>query len=209
MGRFHIKNILLGIGMGLVLTALTGIIYSAGREPQMSKEEIMAKARQYGMVPSNEIIEESENELVDEEEVEVEPAGKQVDNENIQVHASDGLENNEEMKSQPTQNPEVTKDAPVQPTANPDNDENVQIQPASTPENVEKRQVKIKIAPGDNSYVISKKLVEEGLIDNANSFINEIRAMKLQTSIQVGEYTIEEGTDIKTIIRIICKRKKI
>jgi len=43
MGRFHIKNILLGIGMGLVLTALTGIIYSAGREPQMSKEEIMAK----------------------------------------------------------------------------------------------------------------------------------------------------------------------
>jgi len=41
-----------------------------------------------------------------------------------------------------------------------------------------------------------KKLVEEGLIDNANSFINEIRAMKLQTSIQVGEYTIEEGTDI-------------
>jgi len=50
----------------------------------MSKEEIMAKARQYGMVPSNEIIEESENELVDEEEAEVEPAGKQVDNENIQ-----------------------------------------------------------------------------------------------------------------------------
>jgi len=74
-GKVHIKNILLGIGMGLVLTALTGIIYSAGREPQMSKEEIMAKARQYGMVPSNEIIEESENELVDEEEAEVEPAG--------------------------------------------------------------------------------------------------------------------------------------
>jgi len=46
------------------------------------------------------------------------------------------------------------------------------------------------------------------LIDNANSFINEIRAMKLQTSIQVGEYTIEEGTDIKTIIRIIAKEKK-
>lgn len=63
MHKFHIKSILLGIGMGIVLTAFISIIYLAGNQPTMSREEIIEKARQYGMVFSEEVvlIESSEN----------------------------------------------------------------------------------------------------------------------------------------------------
>lgn len=56
MRKFHIKSILLGIGMGIVLTAFISIIYSAGNQPTMSREDIIEKARQYGMVFSEEAV---------------------------------------------------------------------------------------------------------------------------------------------------------
>ncbi|WP_051411167.1 hypothetical protein [Acetivibrio clariflavus] len=56
MHKFHIKSILLGIGMGIVLTAIISIIYLAGNQPTMGREEIIEKARQYGMFFKEEVI---------------------------------------------------------------------------------------------------------------------------------------------------------
>lgn len=56
MRKFHIKSILLGVGMGIVLTAFISIIYAAGNQPTMSKEEVIEKARQYGMVFREEVV---------------------------------------------------------------------------------------------------------------------------------------------------------
>lgn len=62
MAKFHIKSIFLGIGMGIVLTAIISIIYLAGSMPVMSKEEIVERAKQYGMVYKEEIIIPTEEE---------------------------------------------------------------------------------------------------------------------------------------------------
>ncbi|HHV29898.1 MltG/YceG/YrrL family protein [Acetivibrio mesophilus] len=182
MSKFYIKNILLGIGIGIVLTTLTGIIYSAGMEPQMSKEEIMAMARQYGMVSSSEMIKE-------DEQKEPELAGT------------------EEIQAEPTLDPGNAEEMQAEPTKDPANVEEIKAEPTEDPGAIEKMQVKIAVAPGDNPNDIARKLLEKGLIDSPDSFVNEIKAMNLQRSMQVGEYTIEEGTDITTIIRVICKRK--
>jgi hypothetical protein len=56
MKSFYIKNILMGIGIGIILSSLIGIIYSAGMNPEMSKQEIMEKAKQYGMVLGSDTI---------------------------------------------------------------------------------------------------------------------------------------------------------
>jgi len=54
MQKFHVKSILLGIGLGIVLTGFISIIYSAGNNQTMSREDVIAKAKQYGMVFSEE-----------------------------------------------------------------------------------------------------------------------------------------------------------
>lgn len=52
MRSFHIKSIILGIGIGIILTSITSIIYLAGTYPEkeLSDQEIIKKAEQLGMV---------------------------------------------------------------------------------------------------------------------------------------------------------------
>lgn len=51
MDRFNVKSILLGIGLGIIITSIVSIIYLAGRDPfsGLSKEEIISQAEKYGM----------------------------------------------------------------------------------------------------------------------------------------------------------------
>ncbi len=53
-GQFHLKSILLGVGIGIIITSLASMIYFAGRDPMqdLSKEQIIKQAEKYGMVRS-------------------------------------------------------------------------------------------------------------------------------------------------------------
>lgn len=44
------KSVLLGIGMGIIITAILGFIFFLGYEPELSDAEIISKARQLGMI---------------------------------------------------------------------------------------------------------------------------------------------------------------
>lgn len=52
MNKFSVKSILLGIGIGIIISSIASMIYIAGRDPfdGLGKDEIMAKAEKYGMV---------------------------------------------------------------------------------------------------------------------------------------------------------------
>lgn len=54
MSQFHLKSILLGIGIGIIITAIASMIYLAGRDPMkgLTKDEIISQAEKYGMVKS-------------------------------------------------------------------------------------------------------------------------------------------------------------
>ncbi len=60
MSRFNLKSLVLGIGIGIIITAVAGMIFAAGRDPMegVSKEQIMAQAEKYGMIRSS-ILQES------------------------------------------------------------------------------------------------------------------------------------------------------
>ncbi len=58
MERFNIKSIILGIGIGIILTSLIGWIYSAGENTPLTKEEIIQKAKEYGLVESKALTDE-------------------------------------------------------------------------------------------------------------------------------------------------------
>jgi len=51
-GRFHLKSLILGIGIGIIITSLISLIYISGRDPfeGISDEQIMVRAEKLGMV---------------------------------------------------------------------------------------------------------------------------------------------------------------
>lgn len=62
MKYFNIKSIVLGLGMGIFFTAATGMVYfnSIDAKKPMTKEEIVSKAKEYGMIEQSSILKQSE-----------------------------------------------------------------------------------------------------------------------------------------------------
>lgn len=50
MRKVHEKSIVLGIGIGMIITAIAGMIFSAGTPKELSKEEIISLAKGYGLI---------------------------------------------------------------------------------------------------------------------------------------------------------------
>ncbi|MGI6778684.1 MAG: hypothetical protein ACOX7R_11975 [Acetivibrionales bacterium] len=61
MSNFHIKSLLLGIGIGIVITSVLGKVYCYGIKPvhSISEKEIKDRARELGMVDSVELFKNS------------------------------------------------------------------------------------------------------------------------------------------------------
>lgn len=58
MEKFNIKSIIMGIGIGIVITSFISIIYLAGGSPkvELSDEEIIREALQLGMVKAEDAV---------------------------------------------------------------------------------------------------------------------------------------------------------
>jgi len=54
MSGLHGKSVLLGIGIGTILTALLGLIFFLGYKPEMDEAKVKELARKYGMVEAGE-----------------------------------------------------------------------------------------------------------------------------------------------------------
>ncbi len=51
MRKVHEKSVILGIGIGMIITAIAGMIFSAGTTKELSKQEIISIAKsKYGLV---------------------------------------------------------------------------------------------------------------------------------------------------------------
>jgi hypothetical protein len=58
MDNFSLKSILLGVGIGIIITSTVSIIYLAGRDPinELSEQEVIKLADKYGLVKSTQLI---------------------------------------------------------------------------------------------------------------------------------------------------------
>ncbi|NLD50760.1 MAG: endolytic transglycosylase MltG [Clostridiaceae bacterium] len=170
MYRFHIKSIILGIGIGIVITSFIGIINSAGMDSGTNRGEITRPSA------SPVIIEESKKKGYEENSREKEKA--------LEDTTKNGdINDNNQNKETPVQTDRILT-TPLKPI----NDE-----------------ITLNIVPGDTSETIADKLYVLGVIDNTELFMNKIIAMKLDGSIQVGEFKIKKGTGMVDIIEKICE----
>ena len=167
MQNFHIKSIILGIGMGIVLTSIISIIYLAGVNPntRMTKEEVIEQAKKYGMVENTQLINNK---------------AENTEQNNDDVKKPDNSESG--IKIEDTESP---KPQPVKPAA--------------------VQEIKIVVNSGDTSEIVAEKLFKAGLISDKNVFIKELGNLGLTSNVEVGEFKIKTGTDIRTIIEKITK----
>lgn len=58
MRKVHEKSIVLGIGIGMIITAIAGMIFSGGTPKELSKAEIISLAKGYGLIEQTKFLNE-------------------------------------------------------------------------------------------------------------------------------------------------------
>ncbi len=182
MQGFHIKSILIGLGMGIIIAAILGVIcYNAGSNTvsKPSKEEVIQMAKNYGMIDPSDLIKGQGDQ-----------ANQNSDKSTIKVSSDDKT---------PTPPADGTTKSTATNAQTADNNDTKQTQPKT---------VSVVIKSGDSTQTIAERLLNAGLITNKNDFFNKLTALGLSEKIETGEFKIQTGASTEDIVRIITKTKK-
>ena len=231
----NLKYYLRGLGVGIVVTSLILGIGLGSRKETLSNEEIKERARELGMVEESITVAEAaaqkeeeaqekvtadpvpeENAEGDAEtivsaepEVSSEPAvsvsAAPETSEEPKVSAASEPEASEEPNASAASEPEAsaepeagaTPEAGVKPVAN-EAEEDSGTAPA-------KEIVDITINPGEGSYVISQKLEQSGLIDDAAEYDAYLCDNGYHTKLRAGVHKIPMGSTREEIAKLLCR----
>ncbi len=179
MKTIDTKSVVLGIGIGAIIISVISIIYTAGIGKNISKEEIIARAKEYGMV---------------------EKVGS-VDNVKDKVGYNDNNIAMTKASKSDTSSIIVPKDSKLAPTL-----QVTQAVPTVTATPQAEVYISFSINPGDSSGVVAQRLFDVGLIADKAKFLNLIREKGLSTEIAIGNFKIKKGASIEAIIKLITSK---
>ena len=220
----NLKYYLRGLGVGIVVTSLILGIGLGSRKETLSNEEIKERARELGMVEESITVAEA-------------AAQKEEEAQEAEVTVAPVPEENAESDAEPIVNaePEVSSEPAVSTGAAPEASEKPNVSAASepaastaaeagaTPEAgvkpvadeaeedngtaPEKEIVDITINPGEGSYVISQKLEQSGLIDDAAEYDAYLCDNGFHTKLRAGVHKIPMGSTREEISKMLCRQK--
>ena len=218
----NLKYYLRGLGVGIVVTSLILGIGLGSRKETLSNEEIKERARELGMVEESITVAEA-------------AAQKEEEAQEAEVTVAPVPEENAESDAEPIVNaePEVSGEPAVSTGAAPEASEKPNVSAASepaastaaeagaTPEAgvkpvadeaeedngtaPEKEIVDITINPGEGSYVISQKLEQSGLIDDAAEYDAYLCDNGYHTKLRAGVHKIPMGSTREEIAKLLCR----
>lgn len=218
----NLKYYLRGLGVGIVVTSLILGIGLGSRKETLSNEEIKERARELGMVEESITVAEA-------------AAQKEEEAQETEVTVAPVPEENAESDAEPIVNaePEVSSEPAVSTGAAPEASEKPNVSAASepaastaaeagaTPEAgvkpvadeaeedngtaPEKEIVDITINPGEGSYVISQKLEQSGLIDDAAEYDVYLCDNGFHTKLRAGVHKIPMGSTREEIAKLLCR----
>ena len=218
----NLKYYLRGLGVGIVVTSLILGIGLGSRKETLSNEEIKERARELGMVEESITVAEA-------------AAQKEEEAQEAEVTVAPVPEENAESDAEPIVNaePEVSSEPAVSTGAAPETSEEPNVSAASepaastapeagaTPEAgvkpvadeaeedsgiaPEKEIVDITINPGEGSYVISQKLEQSGLIDDAAEYDAYLCDNGYHTKLRAGVHKIPMGSTREEIAKLLCR----
>lgn len=215
----ELKYYLRGLGLGIVVTAIIMGIASS-RSGAMTDEEIIARAKQLGMIEdrvlSEAASEEKETSETDngdggnaaadengraEEDGSVQPDavpdGNILPDGNDAVNEPEGKNAAEDVFASTLPDDEETgqDEAPAEPD---------EQEEAAAPENTDSdAPMVITVGSGDGSYTVSKKLEDVGAVASASAFDTFLCENGYDKRIRSGSYTIPAGAGNEQIARMI------
>ncbi|MDD7149042.1 MAG: hypothetical protein PUH86_12055 [Lachnospiraceae bacterium] len=221
----RLKYYLRGLGIGIVVTAVIMGVSAERQKPVMTDEQIIARAKELGMVEQEGILAEIAGEsvaAVDQTEEAKAEAPKQEEAKAETPEQEDAkaeAPKQEEAKAEAPKQEEAKAEAPKQEEAKAEAPEQEEVK-AETPktetadqetakqETVQKTaSVVVSIYPGEGSYTVSRKLAALGLVESADIYDKFLCQNSYDKKLCTGNYTITEGATADEIARILTKRQ--
>jgi len=185
MRKVHEKSIVLGIGIGMIITAIAGMIFSAGNQKELSKAEIISLAKGYGLI------------------------------EQVQFLNGDNASNKStNVATDSTKTADTTAATDSTTTAADDKSVNVaevtdkqQQQSDTSSSSTAERNIIIEIKDGYKSQNVIDALLEKGVITNQEDFTAVLDLYKASTMINIGTFKFKKNDDLHYIVKTICNLK--
>jgi hypothetical protein len=190
MRKVHEKSIVLGIGIGMIITAIAGMIFSAGNTKELSKAEIISMAKGYGLIEQVQFL-DGDNASKDSTKV---VADSTVTNSTIANSTSSGDSATDSTK------PAVDSGANAAELTD-------KPQSSSGSNSTSDRNIIIEINYGYKSQDIIDQLLEKGVISNREDFTAVLDSYQATTKIRVGTFKFKKNDDLDYIVKTICKLK--
>ncbi|MDF2884509.1 MAG: putative periplasmic solute-binding protein [Clostridiaceae bacterium] len=186
MRKVHEKSIILGIGIGMIITSIAGMIYSGGvnkeiKAEDLSKDEIIRLAKNYGMI--------EKVEFLNGDAAQNTQTGNTADSE-----AKDTKDANKTDQKTVTENSEESKSTPSQNTTQ------------NTTQN-DDRNIVIEIKKGYKSQDVIDMLLEKGVISDEKKFKSVMYAYNVTKKVNFGTFRFKKDEDYDYILRTICDIK--
>ncbi len=217
-----LKYYLRGLGIGIIITTIILSITFKTDTPQMSDQEIIAKAKQLGMVMKEEdtTIGNTQNRQNNEEDGQAVASTEESPDENaiqdteaVDTETADTQEQEQEPQTENAQPQDVTSEDAEGDNAQSDDaqaenaaeQETVQDAAEGQLEETQQEPYTLVVRSGDVCRVICEKLQENGVIDDAEAFRRFLGKKGIASSISTGTYTIPYGLTYDEVYQIIRK----
>lgn len=231
----NLKYYLRGLGVGIVVTSLILGIGLGSRKETLSNEEIKERARTLGMVEESITVAEAAAQKEEEaqEKVTADPVPEENAEGDAEMIVSAEPEVSSEPAVSVSASPETSEEPKVSAASEPEASEEPNASAASEPEaSAEpeagaapeagvkpvadeaeedsgtapaKEIVDITINPGEGSYVISQKLEQSGLVDDATEYDAYLCDNGYHTKLRAGVHKIPMGSTREEIAKLLCR----
>ena len=179
-----LKYYLRGLGIGVLVSVIIMTVAFGNRKP-MTDEEIKARAKELGMIENSVLADMNKDDTQAAEDVK-EPEDTQ-DTEDVKE--PEDTQDTEDVKE-----PEDTQDT-----------EDEEDQKPQAPEKPNEGTITITVVSGDNSWTVSKRMEEAGLIESAKDFDTHLCRYGYDKKISVGSYKIPVTATHEEMAKILTK----
>lgn len=198
-----LKYYLRGLGIGIAVTAAVLMLAGGGKE-NLTDEEIIARAKELGMVESvtlSQLSSETESESVSEENPAETSGQDSIEDVSEKISEDEGVSNSETDTSEVTSenNSEAVSDSSSEVASEEDNSQE------ETSEEVEEFVI-IEVGSGDGSDTVSVKLEAAGLVEDAQMYDDFLCANGYDKILQTGAHEIPKTADWDMIAEILAGR---